>query len=317
LSDKITIQIVGWNSEKELPSAMRALKKVPSANYKLRYIDNNSSDRSVEIVKSAQPDADIIELSENKGFGAAHNIGFGKCDTELIMIHNPDLIVNWSGVMKVKGAFSEESVGAAQGLLYRSKPEEETKIIDSAGISMSLALNGYDRGAGEVDTGQYDKAEEVSAVTGAAGVYRMEALRSIAYGGREIFDEDFFAYKEDVDLGWRLRLAGWKNLYVPVLQGWHGREIRKERAANYLREPQKFIKKLTSERTKYGIRNWLWMNLKNAKVKDALKHELFVDLRLLLICLIGLIYWPWMIALVETIAGMPKMVAKRSMNKRV
>ena len=188
--DKITIQIVGWNSAKDLMMAINGLKNIQE-NVLIRYIDNNSTDESVEMIKQHLPKADVIELSKNKGFAEANNVGIRMCNTEFIMLHNPDFTINPEGIPKIIDAFKDEKVGAAQGLLHRN----ENKVIDSAGITMTLALNGKERGAGETDNGQYNEATEISAVTGAAGIYRLKALHEVAYNNLEVFDKDFFAYK--------------------------------------------------------------------------------------------------------------------------
>jgi GT2 family glycosyltransferase len=85
-----------------------------------------------------------------------------------------------------------------------------------------------DRGAGEPDLGQYDKAEEVFGPSGAAALYRGEALQDVAFNG-QVFDEDFFAYREDADLAWRCRLMGWKSIYAPSAVALHRRRVTPER----------------------------------------------------------------------------------------
>ena len=88
----------------------------------------------------------------------------------------------------------------------------------------------FDRGAGEVDRGQYDTPGVVFGVSGAAGCYRRAMLDDVAIAG-EVFDEDFFAYREDADLAWRAQLLGWDALYVPGGHG-HARPARHARAAS-------------------------------------------------------------------------------------
>ena len=305
--EKITIQIVGWNSSKDLLRAIGGLKNVDE-NVVIRYIDNNSTDGSVEMIRRQLPRADVVELSENKGFAEANNIGFRMCDTEFVMLHNPDLTVNLGGVREVLEIFKEKKVGAAQGKLYR----DENNILDSAGITMTLALNGRERGAGEYDSGQYDEIVEVGAVTGAAGIYRMAALRQVAYADFEVFDKEFFAYKEEVDLGWRLRKLGWKCIYVPVKQGDHPRRVRMYKISEFMAKPSLLIDKISDKRTRYSFRNWVWMVLKNVTVKQAFKHEVFVDLRLVSFVTLSLFYWPLWQVWGEIIKGIPLMLEKRS-----
>jgi cellulose synthase/poly-beta-1,6-N-acetylglucosamine synthase-like glycosyltransferase len=132
---------------------------------------------------------------------------------------------------------------------------EKTKIIDSAGLVMYKNRRCVDRGQGEEDRGQFEKAEEVFGVTGACPLYRVSALTDCGVNvglslskpacllrqaqddkqfqgdkqahhdnlDTEIFDNDFFMYKEDVDLAWRMRLFGWKSFYLPESVAYHGR----------------------------------------------------------------------------------------------
>jgi GT2 family glycosyltransferase len=108
-----------------------------------------------------------------------------------------------------------------------------------------------DRGAGEPDLGQYDKAEDVFGPSGAAALYRSEALRAAAFGG-QYFDEDFFAYREDADLAWRCRLMGWNSIYVPSAVALHRRRVTPERRAqlsaviNYHSVKNRFLLRLNN-----------------------------------------------------------------------
>lgn len=311
MDKKLTIQIVGWNSADCLREGLELLKQYPK-DVTIRYIDNNSQDRSVEIVKEILPTADTICLKSNIGFGAAHNIGIKKCETEFIMLHNPDLVLNLNSIPKILATFDDKRIGAVQGKILKSKNSGQPNIIDSTGIEMTLALNGGERGEGEIDTGQYDTAKEVAAVTGAAGCYRLAALLAVHDVNGDIFDEDFFAYKEDVDLGWRLRQAGWVCKYIPVLQGWHQRGFGKIKAEKRNGKFSTFVRKLRDRRTRWSLRNWVWMMLKNATVKDAIKHEFFVDLRLAMFMVISAVYWPLMGTWAEVVRGIPMIMKKRA-----
>lgn len=287
---RITIQIVTWSSAKQLPRLLDSLKTIPAGEVEITVIDNASTDSSVSLVQTALPNAHIIQLRSNTGFCSAHNVGFAAAKTEFVLIVNPDLQLRWEGVQKVLEVFSDSKVAAVQGKLLRS---ENPSIIDSAGIEQTLSLNGKERGAGEQDSGQYNAQAELLATTGACSLFRMSALKSIAHGtygvegheALEVFDKDFFAYKEDIDLGWRFKNAGYKNMYVPVLVGIHPRSIRSGGVAG-------FLARLKDERTKLSLRNYMLMVHKNASVKQKLLHELFIESRLLVFVVISLLYWP-------------------------
>jgi cellulose synthase/poly-beta-1,6-N-acetylglucosamine synthase-like glycosyltransferase len=115
-------------------------------------------------------------------------------------------------------------------------------VIDSAGIRLPRHRRPRDRGSDETDGGQYDRAEFVFGVSGAAMMLRRAALADLAVGG-EVVDEDFFAYHDDTDLCWRANRLGWRVLYEPRARGVHGcrwqRQQRMEiapRAAPFVQE---------------------------------------------------------------------------------
>jgi len=104
----------------------------------------------------------------------------------------------------------------------------QTNIIDSTGIYFTPNMRHLDRGAEEIDRGQYDRLQYVFGATGAAAFYRRSFIDDVSVEG-EFFDEDFFAFREDGDLSWRAQLMGWKCLYVPTAVAWHVRRVTPER----------------------------------------------------------------------------------------
>ncbi len=276
----------------------------------VRVIDNASSDSSVSLVRSQLPQADVITSTKNLGFSGGHNLGFKYCETDLVMVINPDFIINWPGVKKLIEAFADLKLGAAQGKIIRGLNKVET-IIDSAGIVLSLTLNGIDRGAGHRDVGQYESEQNVSAVTAAAAIYRLEALKGVAYAGGEVYDNDFFAYKEDVDLGWRLNKAGWHVRYIPIDVGLHTRARASQGRFGWSLHPVLFKQRLSDERTRYSFRNWLWMLAKNATIWQLATRIVFIGLRLITFIFITLLYPPFIGTWLDTLRGLPRMLAKR------
>lgn len=189
-------------------------------------------------------------------------------------------------------------------------------IIDSAGIVKTLALNGRERGAGEIDKGQFSKRARLWSVTGACGLWRMGALREVAYSKEEFFDNAFFAYKEDVDLGWRLNKAGWEIWFEPARAGTHRRTMGRGGAMGWGLSPQRIFTRLKSPRTRLSLRNWAWMVRKNMTAGDFWRHELFVELRLLVFLKLTLIYPPLFSVWREIAQGMPGVEKKRDLQSR-
>ena len=308
MAANLTIQIVGWNSAQELPATLAALATIPRGEAIIRYIDNASSDGSDELVKKLLPEADRMLLPHNFGFAGAHNRAMARCTTPFVMTCDPDVAIDWPGIKELLATFQDPAVGAVQGKLYRT----DGTSIDSAGIVLTRALNGHERGAYEEDTGQYDEEAELWAVTGAAGLYRVAALQSIAEGDGQYFDEDFFAYKEDVDVGWRLRRAGWRVLYRPVLMGRHRRTLGRRGFLNWGLSWPAIWERLKSPRTRYSLRNWVWMIVKNVTLMQELKAGLFIAVRLVSFLVLSLLYPPLLGVWPEILRGIPTMLHKRS-----
>jgi GT2 family glycosyltransferase len=308
---KLTIQILGWNGEKVLSPGLKALQAIPEEIADICYIDNCSTDNSVQVVKSLLPRAHVIELPKNLGYAGAHNVGIERCQTEYILVLDQDVAIVWESIEKllIKMA-SQPEIGAVQGKLLRGK-EGEKEIIDSAGIVLTWALNGIDRGANKKDEGQYEKEERIVATTGSCSLYRLSALREVAYRQGEYFDRDFFAYKEDVDLGWRLNNAGWQVWYVPVLAGYHCRTLGRRGFMSWGLNFKNIRDRLKSPRTRYSFRNWIWMITKNASIKQELLHEIFIDLRILTFLVLAILHPPFYLVIKEALVGMPKMIKKR------
>jgi GT2 family glycosyltransferase len=104
----------------------------------------------------------------------------------------------------------------------------KTNIIDSSGIYFTRNMRHLDRGAEEIDRGQYDRMQYVFGASGAAAFFRREFIEDVSVEG-EFFDEEFFAFREDADLAWRAQVMGWKCLYVPTAVAWHVRRVTPER----------------------------------------------------------------------------------------
>lgn len=175
-------------------------------------VDNGSTDGSAEMVERELPAAPfritLIRNATNRGFCAANNQGFAASRGELIALLNNDAEAEagWLGALaQVFDGRPEVGMAASKILVY-----EDPKRIDKAGHLIYPDGQNRGRGTGELDAGQYDKIEEVLWPDGCAAMYRRAMLDQI--GG---FDEDFFAYADDAELGLRARIAGWKCVYAP------------------------------------------------------------------------------------------------------
>jgi len=284
---RIAVNIVTWNSLKYLPEALASIFSQTYRDFFVLIIDNGSSDGTPEFVREHFPEAGILRNVKNLGFARAHNQGIayakahlnGADGDPLVLVTNPDIILEPDFIEKLAAEIDRRvDAGSAGGKLLKAesgggemKEVVKTNIIDSTGIRLTRSRRAYDRGAGELDgSGKYDRLEEVFGVSGAIALYRLEALEDVAYRG-EYFDEDFFAYKEDLDLAWRLRLRGWSALYVPAAAAYHYRTAAGRAKASWReviagrRGRSKMVNFLSG-------RNHLLLLLKNEQLWNYLLH---------------------------------------------
>lgn len=210
----ISVVVVTWNRRDLLRSCLQSLTRQNlNQPFEVVVVDNGSDDGSPEMVlqeygKSTRFRVQVIRNPENRGFCAANNQGFAASDTELVALLNNDAEAEPNWLEKLAGAFDgrpDVGMAASKILVY-----EDPRRIDKAGHLIYPDGQNRGRGSGELDEGQYDRVEEILWPDGCAAMYRRAMLDQI--GG---FDEDFFAYADDAELGLRARIAGWKCLYIP------------------------------------------------------------------------------------------------------
>jgi GT2 family glycosyltransferase len=180
---------------------------------------------------------------------------------------NPDVILMPDFLLQMTRAMElDRTVGQVSGKLYRVSDVNQLgapRVLDSAGMFFTPNQRHFDRGAGEVDVGQFDRLEYVFGVSGAAALYRKAALEDTALDG-EYFDESFFAYREDADLSWRMQLMGWKALYMPFAQAYHVRSLRQDARR----------KDLDATVNMHSVKNRFLMRIKNQTWKNGLRFFL-------------------------------------------
>ena len=180
-------------------------------------VDNASSDGSKEFISQKFPEVKLIANKVNLGFDGGNNVGIKEAQGEFIMMLNNDTLLAPSCVEELKKSIEKDNrFGAAASKVLLDKGEN---LIDVAGIA--ICLDGMSIGRGRLESNdKYNKEEEVFFASDCACLYRREMLEDIRLS-EEIYDEDFFAYDEETDMGWRAQLAGWKCIYNPKAIVYH------------------------------------------------------------------------------------------------
>lgn len=203
----VDVVIANWNGRSHLERCLEALSHQTLRAFQVVVVDNASTDGSVEMIQQRFPAVRVIANAANRGFAAANNAGIGAGTAPFVATLNNDTEPRPEWLERLLGSMlSDETVGmAASKMLFAHRPG----MINSAGIALDAAGIAWDRQGGERDRAG-DAVEEVFGPCAGAALYRRAMLAEIG-----LFDEEFFAYLEDVDLAWRGRLAGWRCLYVP------------------------------------------------------------------------------------------------------
>ena len=233
VSGQVDIVIVNWNGRCFLEKYLDSVVRQTYPKITLLIIDNESEDGSVEWLRTHRPDVKVLPQVENLGFARAQNLGIRSARGEYYMPLNYDVALSPDFVERLVQALQGDArLGSVSGKLLRlTEDGQPTPVLDSTGHVFRRSRTAENRGEGEADRGQYDRAEEVFGVSGTAPLYRREMLESIRIGD-EYYDESYFAYWEDVDLDWRARHAGWHCQYTPDAVAYHVR--RGGRTANDL-----------------------------------------------------------------------------------
>ncbi|MEO6694623.1 MAG: glycosyltransferase family 2 protein [Ignavibacteria bacterium] len=209
--------IPNLNGASYLKTCLDSLFDQSYSNLRIIIVDNNSSDNSVNFIKSEYPPVKIIILNENFGFSKAVNKGIkfaiSENDCDNILLLNNDTECDKFMITEMLKALTIKGVGSVAckmlNFYERNRFDETGHYINKHGFP-------HKRGYNEIDLGQYDVAEFVFGACAGAALFKKEIFEKVGF-----FDEDFFAYYEDVDLNMRMQIFGFKCFYNPKAVCYH------------------------------------------------------------------------------------------------
>ena len=229
---KISINILNYSHDKEtIRECIDSILAQSYGDFEVIYMDNESKHRQecIPFVRETyghNPKVVIVVNEKNLGYTGGHNKFFVETASELLMVINPDTKMDVDFLNNIIPVFEDPKVAAATGKIIKPfKGKEGQTLLDSTGVSINRSRVAYDRGHLEEDKGQYDDKTDIFGVSGAGAIYRKSALEDVKLSDGEYFDKDYFAYMEDVDLSWRLRLYGYSIRYVPSALLFHERNF--------------------------------------------------------------------------------------------
>jgi len=256
----VSVIILNWNGLEHLKTCLPSVISQNYENLEIILVDNGSTDGSIEYIQQNFDTIKLICNLTNVGFAKGNNIGMEIASGKYIAVLNNDteLDENWvNGFVETAEKHPDAGMFACKILSYYDR-----NLIDCVGHLIYPDGLSRGRGRGEMNQGQYDQIDEIAFPSGCAALYRKEMLDQIG-----LFDETFFIYVEDSDLGMRGRLAGWKCLYVPKAVVYH-----KYSATMGGYSPQKAL---------LVERNRIWFVIKNLPVSMILSSFYYTFIRYL------------------------------------
>lgn len=300
--------VINYNGLHDLPDFLKSLFEQDYRDIELIIVDNCSNDGSTEFLREYSGlekargrfsgDSPLfIDSGGNSGFSSALNLGISRSSGRFILSLNTDIVLEPGFLSSLVSVMNGERVGSASGKLLRYPPWNRDNIIDSAGHLIFRNRLAENRGEGEPGSTAYTEKAEVFGTCGAAALYSMEMLEDIKVNG-EYFDEDFFAFWEDLDVDWRSRLRGWHCIYNPDAVAWHrrgGAGYRKSLIVEFHNFKNRYLLAIKNDSLSGFLRN-----LPGIMLTDFLKTG-----ALLVRCPRALL------SIVEVLKLLPRMLAKR------
>ncbi len=231
---KVSVIIVSYNGQKLLEKCLDSLSNITYDNFEIILVDNNSSDNTIQFVSKHFPSIIIIKLNSNKGFAEPNNIAAKIAKGDYLLFLNNDTVVTPNFISEmIKAIQSDQTIGMCQSLLL--KPNGS---IDSSGVFIDKLGVVYNSKT------KINKIREISSARGASMLIQKNIFDKL-----KGFDEKFFASFEDVDLGWRTWIIGYRVILVPTSVVYHSAGTT--------------MKKMKSEIAFHGFKNQLSIKITN------------------------------------------------------
>ena len=204
---RVSIIIPTWNQAALLAAALESLRRQTFTDFTTIVVDNGSTDDTLGRLAREFPEVRVIALGRNEGFAVATNTGLKAADSPILVCLNNDVACEpgWLAALVAALDRRPEAGSVASRMLDAARPG----IIDSAGDAMGLSA--WNIGRGEPDGARFNEGREILSACAGAAAYRRELFEQVGW-----FDERYFAWFEDVDLGIRAQLAGFRCWYEPA-----------------------------------------------------------------------------------------------------
>lgn len=218
---RLSVVILNWNGRRHLERYLPSVVAHTEGDAEVVVADNGSTDDSLQWLRLNYPDVRVMRLDRNYGFAGGYNRALREVASEYVLLLNSDVEVTagwWQPLVEVLD--TESDVAAVAPKLLADMERTKFEYAGAAGGFIDYLGYPFCRGRilsnVEEDRGQYDNRRDIFWASGAAMCCRREVFESL--GG---FDEDFFAHMEEIDLQWRMQLAGWRIVVEPKSMVYH------------------------------------------------------------------------------------------------
>lgn len=226
---RVDVSIVTWNSAAVLQAALDSVFTQSLTPTHVFVVDNGSSDGTREIL-ARYPQCTVIVEAENTGFASAHNRALRQSSAAYVLVMNPDVTLQTDYLEQLCTFAASHDRGAA----FVGTVRRPDGTVDTSGLGVAPWRVVRDLRAAPA------QPRTVFGVSGALALYRRSALQEVAVND-QYFNPMLFAYKEDVELAWRLRWAGWQAFTIPAAVAHHHREMRKELSRSQRPADRRFL----------------------------------------------------------------------------
>lgn len=286
----VSVHVVVHNGATWVREILDPLMAQTWPNIRVLFLDSASDDDTARIVQKEYPTIRYVKSDENIGIWRGNqDVLLGMDDAPYVLVLTDVMMDPYFIERGVLALESDPMAGAVQAKIFQANklPDgsfERTNIIDTVGFRIDRSHHITNMGHGERDRGQYDACREVFGVEGAAPLFRRSALESSRIDGA-LIDPDYrvggIGYGDDADLAWRMRLFGFKHLFVPDMLGWHDRSTTKELAGSLRGHLARVRKRRAIDIMK---RRLDWSNIrftiiKNAPARDVLRYAPWIIAR--------------------------------------
>ena len=211
---RIDIVIPNWNGKELLQACLESIRQQEYKEFSIIVVDNGSVDGSQDLLQASYPEITLISWPENRGFSVAVNAGIAAGSAPLVFLLNNDTELAPDCLRELARAAGEQP--EADFFATKMLNYHDHSRLDGAGDSFLRGGVGYRLGTMELDSEDYSLSRQVFGCCAGAALYRRAMLEEVG-----TFDEDFFAYLEDVDLNLRANSQGKKCWYIPQAKVYH------------------------------------------------------------------------------------------------